>query len=37
MAMDLAGEAWERIEVVAEMADCRLKARLVEVVKESGK
>ena len=32
MALDLVGEDWEEIELVAELADVRLKSRIAEVL-----
>ena len=32
--LKLSGEEWERVEVVAEKADMRLRGRLAEVLKE---
>ena len=32
--LQLSGEEWERVEVVAEKADMRLRSRLAEVLKE---
>ena len=34
LAMDFAGEDWEEIESVAELAHCRLEARLKEVLRK---
>ena len=34
--LQLSGEEWERVEVVAEKADMRLRSRLAEVLKRRG-
>ena len=34
--LQLSGEEWERVEIVAEKADVRLRSRLAEVLKRRG-
>ena len=34
--LQLSGEEWERVEIVAEKADMRLRSRLAEVLKRRG-